>query len=79
MWGFLGLLLATALDYGLELLGVKPQGPGCHSGIRSGCWERLRVFSDLRHITGAIQPVPQKMKPRLIHRFLIGLFSFYCG
>jgi ferredoxin len=26
MWGFLGLLAATALDYALELLGVKPTG-----------------------------------------------------
>jgi len=26
MWGFLGLLLATALDYGLELLGIKATG-----------------------------------------------------
>jgi ferredoxin/nitrate reductase gamma subunit len=26
MWGFLGLLAATALDYALELLGVKPIG-----------------------------------------------------
>ncbi len=26
MWGFLGLLLATMLDYGLELLGIKPTG-----------------------------------------------------
>ena len=26
LWGFLGLLLATALDYGLELLGVKSTG-----------------------------------------------------
>ena len=26
MWGFLGLLAATLLDYGLEVLGVKPTG-----------------------------------------------------
>jgi ferredoxin/nitrate reductase gamma subunit len=26
LWGFLGLLLATALDYGLDLLGVKATG-----------------------------------------------------
>jgi ferredoxin len=26
LWGFLGLLLATALDYGLELLGGRPAG-----------------------------------------------------
>jgi len=26
MWGFLGLLAATALDYGLELLGIKSTG-----------------------------------------------------
>ena len=26
LWGFLGLLAATALDFGLELLGVKPTG-----------------------------------------------------
>ena len=26
MWGFLGLLAATALDYGLELLGIKATG-----------------------------------------------------
>lgn len=26
MWGFLGLLAATALDYGLDLIGVKPTG-----------------------------------------------------
>ena len=26
MWGFLGLLAATALDYGLALLGIKETG-----------------------------------------------------
>ena len=26
LWGFLGLLAATALDFGLELLGIKPTG-----------------------------------------------------
>lgn len=26
MWGFLGLLAATILDYGLELVGIKPTG-----------------------------------------------------
>jgi ferredoxin len=26
MWGFLGLLAATILDYGLDLLGIKPTG-----------------------------------------------------
>jgi len=26
LWGFLGLLVATALDFGLELLGIKPTG-----------------------------------------------------
>lgn len=26
MWGFLGLLAATALDYGLDIIGVKPTG-----------------------------------------------------
>ncbi len=26
MWGFLGLMGATALDYGLDLLGIKPTG-----------------------------------------------------
>jgi hypothetical protein len=26
LWGFLGLLLATALDYGLEVVGIKATG-----------------------------------------------------
>lgn len=26
IWGFLGLLLATALDYGMDVLGIKPTG-----------------------------------------------------
>ncbi len=34
LWGFLGLLAATALDFGLELLGIKPTGTWVLYGIR---------------------------------------------
>ena len=35
MWGFLGLLAATILDYGLALLGSRRRAPRCRSGTQS--------------------------------------------
>jgi len=44
MWGFLGLFLATILDYLLELIGIKPIGTWVQSGIRCGCWVHSQDF-----------------------------------
>ncbi len=41
LWGFLGLLLATALDYALELLGLKATGTWVHF------WHPIRLLGTL--------------------------------
>jgi ferredoxin/nitrate reductase gamma subunit len=41
LWGFLGLLLATALDYGLDLLGIKATGTWVHF------WHPVRLLGTI--------------------------------
>jgi nitrate reductase gamma subunit len=41
LWGFLGLLLATALDYSLELLGLKATGTWVHF------WHPIRLLGTI--------------------------------
>lgn len=84
MWGFLGLLVATMLDYGLALTGVKKTGTpvpiwypvrllGTVAGIAMVLGVSMLILNRLQHVSEAVKVSTQSDWSLLIMLWVIGV------